>query len=152
MRRSNLRLATHPPLCQRVAMEHDVLVVGAGISGASFAFHAARAGRSVLVVEREERVGGCLASARSEQGYWFELGAHTAYNSYGAFLELLEGAGLMAELQARGKPVLRFLEGGELVAGKNLGLLLRRFDLWELARALPRWFGARPGRLSVRQA
>ncbi len=130
----------------------DVLVAGGGISGASFAFHAARARRDVLVVEREGRVGGCLASARSEQGFWFELGAHTAYNSYGAFLELLEGAGLMAELQPRGKPVLRFLRGDELVPGKNLGLLLRRFDLWELARALPHWFGAKPQGLSVRAA
>lgn len=130
----------------------DVLVVGAGISGAGFAFHAARAGRDVLVLEREPRPGGCLASESTPSGYWFELGAHTAYNSYGAFLELLEGAGLTGALQPRGKPVLRFLEGDALVPGKNLGLLLRRFDKLELLRALPRWFGARPQGLSVRQA
>lgn len=130
----------------------DVLVVGAGISGAGFAFHAARAGRDVLVLEREPRPGGCLASESTPSGYWFELGAHTAYNSYGAFLELLEGAGLAGALQPRGKPVLRFLEGDALVPGKNLGLLLRRFDKLELLRALPRWFGARPQGLSVRQA
>src|SRR5512139_3132533 len=94
---------------------HDVLVVGAGISGACFAYHAARAGRSVLVVEREARPGGCLSSERTPSGFWYELGAHTCYNSYGALLEVLEGCGLLGELQARGKPVLRFLDGERVV-------------------------------------
>ena len=78
---------------------HDVLVIGAGISGASFAFHAACAGRRVLVLEQEQRVGGCLASQRTRWGFWYELGAHTCYNSYGAFIELLESSNLMGELQ-----------------------------------------------------
>lgn len=129
----------------------DVLVIGAGISGASFAFHAARAGRRVLVLEAEARAGGCLATARTADGYWYELGAHTAYNSYGAFLELLEGCGLLGELQPRGKPVLRFLEDGRVAPGKNLGLLLRRLDLVELLRAVPRWRGARMEGRSVRE-
>ena len=129
---------------------YDVLVIGGGISGASLAFHAARAGRSVLVVEKAERTGGCVHSERAPEGFWFELGAHTAYNSYGAFLEILEECGLLAELQPRGKPVLRFMEGNRLVAGKNLALLLRRFGKAELLRAVPRWFGARQEGESVR--
>ncbi|HEX6884907.1 MAG TPA: FAD-dependent oxidoreductase [Planctomycetota bacterium] len=128
----------------------DVLVIGAGIAGASFAFHAARAGRRVVVVEQGARAGGCLATARTADGYWYELGAHTAYNSYGAFLELLEGCGLLGELQPRGKPVLRFLEGNAPLPGKNLGLLLRQLDLLELLRAVPRWRGARMEGHSVR--
>lgn len=131
---------------------HDVLVIGAGISGASFAYHAARAGRRVLVLEQEPRVGGCLATQHTPGGFWFELGAHTAYNSYGAFIELLEGSKLLGELQPRAKPVLRFLDDGKLLPGKNLGLLLRRFDKLELLRALPRWFGAKPQGLSVRDS
>jgi len=122
--------------------DYEVLVVGGGISGASFALQAARAGKTVLVAEKEERVGGCLHTERLPDGYWFELGAHTCYNSYGAFLELLEACGLSKELQARGKPVLRFLEGTQVVPGKNLWLLLRLFQKGELLGALPRWFGA----------
>lgn len=136
----------------RAMGSHDILVIGAGISGASFAFHAARSGARVLVVEAEASVGGCLASRSTPAGYWFELGAHTCYNSYGAFIELLEGAKMMGELQPRGKAVLRFLEHGRVQPGKNLGLLLRRFDKLELLRALPRWFGAKPQGLSVREA
>jgi UDP-galactopyranose mutase len=122
--------------------EPDVLVIGGGISGASFAFHAGRAGRSVLVVEKEERAGGCLASERTPSGFWYELGAHTCYNSYQAFLEVLEGCGLLDQLQARGKPVLRFLREDELIPGKNLLLFLKLFRKLELVRAIPGWIGA----------
>jgi UDP-galactopyranose mutase len=130
--------------------EPEVLVIGGGISGASFAFHAARAGRRVLVVEREERVGGCLASERTPSGFWYELGAHTCYNSYGAFLEVLEGCGRLDTLQVRGKSVLRFLRGDEVVAGKNLLLFLKLFGKLELLRAIPGWFGASPEGETVR--
>jgi protoporphyrinogen oxidase len=122
--------------------EPEVLVIGGGISGASFAFHAARAGRRVLLVEKEERVGGCLASERTPAGFWYELGAHTCYNSYRAFLEVLEGCGRLDTLQVRGKSVLRFLRGDDVVAGKNLLLFLKLFDKLELLRAVPGWFGA----------
>lgn len=123
---------------------HDVLVIGGGISGAGFASHAAHNGRSVLLVEADEEVGGCLRSVRTPEGYWYELGAHTCYNSYGAFLELLEQADLLGDLQLRGKPSLRFIEGDRVLPGQNLGLLLRRFNKLELLCAMPRWFGADP--------
>ena len=127
----------------------DVVVVGAGIAGLSFAWHAAHAGRKVLIVDKEPRPGGCLHTERKD-GFWIELGAHTMYNSYGATLEVLEGAGLIGELQPRGKPVLRFLDGDTLLPGKNLGALLRRMKWWELLCSLPRAFGAKPDGKTVR--
>ena len=63
----------------------EVIVVGGGISGIAFAWKAARAGRSVLLLESGTRFGGCLHSHRTADGYWHELGAHTTYNSYGGF-------------------------------------------------------------------
>ena len=135
--------------CCHVSEKH-VIVVGGGISGASFAFHAARAGRQVRVLEKQPRAGGCLASEASEDGFWYELGAHTCYNSYGAFLEVLEGCDLLGNLQARGKPVLRFLRGNEVVRGKNMLLLLKLFGKFELLRSVPRWFGAKQEGQTVR--
>jgi UDP-galactopyranose mutase len=129
---------------------NDVLVIGGGISGASFAYHAARAGRQVLVVEKDAQPGGCLQSRRCASGFWYELGGHTCYNSYGALLEVLEGCGRLGELQPRGKSVLRFLDDERVVPGKNLGLLLGLFGKLELLRALPRWIGARQDGQTVR--
>jgi UDP-galactopyranose mutase len=93
----------------------DVLVVGGGVSGLGFAWKAARAGRKVVVLEREPRVGGCLHSHRRPDGYWFEMGAHTAYNSYGATLDIVVGTGLTAKVKERGPARAHFglLRGAE---------------------------------------
>lgn len=80
----------------------DLVVVGAGVSGLTLAFRAARAGRKVLVLEREGRVGGCVHSHRRSDGFWFEMGAHTTYNSYGTFLDLVLGTGLRDRVVQRG--------------------------------------------------
>ncbi len=129
----------------------DVLVVGSGISGAAFAFHAARSGREVLVLEAEDTPGGCVRSVRTPAGFWFELGAHTAYNSYQAFLEIVEGVGLLPSLQPRAKPVLKFMDGARVLPGKNLGLVVRLCRKGELLRAIPRWFSAKPEGRTVRE-
>jgi UDP-galactopyranose mutase len=81
---------------------HDVLVVGGGISGLAIAWKAAQDGRRVLLLERSGRIGGCLHSERTADGYWFELGAHTTYNSYGAFLDIAVGAGVAGLVRERG--------------------------------------------------
>lgn len=97
----------------------DLIVVGAGISGLSLAWKAASAGREVLVVERQERVGGCLESHRTADGYWYELGAHTTYNSYGGFLDVVVGTGLAGEVVERGPARGRF----GLLQGDDVDLL-----------------------------
>ena len=122
---------------------HDVVVVGSGISGLTFAFAAARAGRSVLVLEKEGKAGGCLSTHRAGSGYWFELGAHTCYNSYVGFTGLVEDCGLRGDVLPRAKTHLRFLDGDRLVPGSNLGVLLRLFSWPEAAVSLPRMLGAK---------
>jgi UDP-galactopyranose mutase len=92
----------------------DVVVIGGGVSGLSFALKAAQAGRSVTVLERTRRLGGCLHSERAPSGYWFELGAHTAYNSYGGFLDLAIAAAAVPAMRERGpaRGVIGFLRDG----------------------------------------
>lgn len=123
--------------------KHDVVVVGGGISGLTFAAEAARAGRTTLVLEAGGRPGGCLATRRCGSGYWFELGAHTCYNSYVGFTQVLDACGLRGEVQPRAKTHLRFLDGERLVPGSNLGVLLRLFSWPEAAVSLPRMIGAK---------
>ncbi|MEW6752781.1 MAG: FAD-dependent oxidoreductase [Candidatus Latescibacterota bacterium] len=131
-------------------MSADLIVIGAGASGLSLALEAAGAGRSVLVLERDGRVGGCLATHRTASGYWLELGAHTCYNSYVAVADVLDGCGLRGEVLARARTRLRFLDGNRLVPGANLRALLRRLAWGEALRSLPRAFGARKEGQTVR--
>ena len=131
--------------------KHDVVVVGGGISGLTFAAEAARTGRTALVLEAGERPGGCLATRRSGSGYWFELGAHTCYNSYVGFTQVLDACGLRGEVQPRAKTHLRFLDGERLVPGSNLGVLLRLFSWTEAAVSLPRMIGAKKEGKTVAQ-
>ena len=83
-------------------MGHDVIVVGAGISGLAFAWKASQAGRRALVLESGARIGGCIHSERRPDGYWFEMGAHTVYNSYGGLLDIVSGARLEPKVVQRG--------------------------------------------------
>jgi UDP-galactopyranose mutase len=122
---------------------HDVIVIGGGISGLTFAWESARAGRATLVVEREPRIGGAICTHRAGSGYWFELGAHTCYNSYVGLAELVDGCRIRDHVLPRAKTHLRFFDGDRVLAGSNLGALVRQFDLPELLRSLPRAFGAK---------
>jgi oxygen-dependent protoporphyrinogen oxidase len=94
----------------------DLIVVGGGISGLSLAWKAASSCRKALVLERDARVGGCIHSQRRPDGYWFEMGAHTTYNSYGAFLDVVAGTGLAGEVVQRGPARATFglLRGDEI--------------------------------------
>ncbi len=113
----------------------DVVVVGGGVSGLSFAWNAARAGRKVLVLEGSERLGGCLDSRRTAAGYWYELGAHTCYNSYAGLLEIIEATGLRDRIVPRGDARKRFafLRDGAIDMLGPISVLLR-FDKGELLR------------------
>ncbi|MBK9372343.1 MAG: FAD-dependent oxidoreductase [Holophagales bacterium] len=130
---------------------HDVVVVGGGISGLTFAFHAARAGRSVLVLESAGKPGGCITTRRADGGYWFEVGAHTCYNSYLGFTGLIDACALRGEVLQRAKTHLRFLDGDRLVPGSNLGVMLRLFGWFEAAVSLPRMIGAKKEGKTVAQ-
>jgi UDP-galactopyranose mutase len=128
--------------------ERDVVVAGGGIAGLAFAHHAAAAGRSVLVLEAEPRTGGCLNTRRLADGFWYEAGAHTAYNSYGAFLELVEACGLMGAIRLRGEARKRFalLKDGRLSMMGPLSVFLK-FNPLELLAAAPfGLFRAKEGR------
>ena len=55
-------------------MSWDVVVVGAGLSGLAAARAVAAEGRSVVVVEARDRVGGRTEGATLSDGQWIELG------------------------------------------------------------------------------
>ncbi len=136
----------------------DLVVIGGGVSGVVLAAHAAKSGRSVVLLEKEERIGGCLHSWRPTGDFWLELGGHTAYNSYKPLLELLDERGWLGRLQAREALGYKFCQGRRFVSP------LARLGWLELAWNLPlglsrdkrgedleRYYGALFGRRNYRR-
>ena len=109
--------------------EHDLVVIGGGVSGITAAAYGQRAGRDVTLLEAGDRLGGCAHTWHPVDGFWLELGAHTAYNSYGALLalnpdsdfgNLIPRAKVGYHFFADGKPQSPFARLGFLEAALNL--------------------------------
>ncbi len=116
---------------------HELVVVGGGISGLGFAHMAKERGISPLLLEAEDRLGGCIHSYRfdlPEGEFWAELGAHTCFNSYGNLLEILEQLGQLTQLQAKEKLHFR------LLTAAGLKKIPSQLSFFELIRSLPRLF------------
>lgn len=131
--------------------DHDLLIIGAGVSGLSMAHYAANAGLNTRVLEREQRAGGCLHSQRFSgalDGFWLELGAHSAFNSYGKLLAILERLQLLGRLQRRARVSFRLFAAGAVKSIPSQlrfsELLLAPFRLWGLkktGRSVADYFG-----------
>ena len=116
----------------------DLLIIGAGIAGLSMAHYAAEAGLKVLVLERESRPGGCLHSHRFNKAsteFWLELGAHSAFNSYGNLIAILES------LQALDCLIKRAKVGFRLYADGTVRSMPSQMDIPELVLATFRLLG-----------
>ncbi len=92
---------------------YDQIIIGGGVSGVTAAASAARAGRNVLLLEAGDRLGGCVHTWQPTDDFWLELGAHTAYNSYGAMLAL-NGDPEFGNLIPRAKVGYHFLADGRV--------------------------------------
>jgi UDP-galactopyranose mutase len=130
----------------------EVVVIGAGISGLAFAWKAARAGRRVIVLERRERTGGCFYSSRAADGFWYEMGAHTVYNSYSNLLDIAAEAGITDRLVQRGPARAHFglLRGGS-ISWLTPPRILRKLNWFEAALHAPFGFFRGKKERSVRQ-
>ena len=138
---------------------YDLIVIGAGISGLAMAFEAQQAGKKVLVLEKEERAGGCFqsASVNGDDPFWLEMGTHTCFNSYGRLLKLLAELGLMDQLTSRQKLSYRMLADGELFSiPSRLNFLELALNGWRLfslnkeGRSVAGYYGAIVGKKNYR--
>ncbi|TCJ11830.1 FAD-dependent oxidoreductase [Parasulfuritortus cantonensis] len=91
--------------------ELDLVVIGGGVAGITAARYAQRAGRRVVLLEADDRLGGCAHTWQPVADFWLELGAHTAYNSYGTLLALNADA-RFGNLLPRAKVGYHFLRDG----------------------------------------
>ena len=77
--------------------QHEIVVIGAGLTGLSTAFHLHRQGRDVVILEKADRVGGQIHTYH-ENGFTFESGPNTGVVS------LISSASLV-NLGARKAPI-----------------------------------------------
>jgi len=77
--------------------QRHVIVIGAGISGLATAYALARQGFEVTVVEQASRVGGCIWSQRTPEGYLIEHGPNSLLNLNPEVDRLCDELGLTAE-------------------------------------------------------
>ena len=78
------------------ATHHEMLIVGAGLSGLSAAAYLTKAGYSTLVLEKTSSCGGLLNSF-TRDGYVFDAGARSIENS-GIIKPMLKDLGIEMEL------------------------------------------------------
>jgi hypothetical protein len=116
--------------------QHDVIIVGGGISGMSLAHYCAKKGLKPFVMEKSGRMGGTFNSCRTDN-FWFELGAHSCYNSYGNLVDLLREIGSLDKII---KPVSA---GYKLFTKDGIKSILSQMSFPELLFSLPRMFGAK---------
>lgn len=117
---------------------HDVIVVGAGISGLSLAHYAAKAGLKPVVLEKAGKIGGSFDTSEmqdKDNSFWMELGAHTCYNSYQNLIEVMEDCGLADQIIPRAKVPFRVLDGGEVKSFTS------QINFFELLTSIPKIFG-----------
>ncbi|MFA5081413.1 MAG: FAD-dependent oxidoreductase [Hydrogenophilaceae bacterium] len=122
--------------------EFDLIVIGGGVSGITAAAYARRAGRNVVLLEAGDRLGGCCHTWHPVADFWLELGAHTAYNSYGALLALNPDPAY-GNLIPRAKVGYHFLKDGKPQSP------FARVGFLEAALALPLGLGKGKAGLDV---
>jgi protoporphyrinogen oxidase len=116
--------------------QHDVIIIGGGISGMSLAHYCAKAGMKPLVVDKNGQMGGTFNTCRTDN-FWFELGAHTCYNSYGTLVDLLRETGSLDKIT---KPDS---VGYKLITKDGIKSIMSQMSFPELVFSLPKMFGAK---------
>lgn len=76
----------------------DILVIGAGLTGLTTAFHLTRSGRKVHLLEQSDRVGGQIHTIK-ENDFVFESGPNTGVVSYPEVAELFAALAPLCELE-----------------------------------------------------
>jgi len=101
-------------------MTYDVAIIGAGISGLTAAYDLQRNGRRIIVLERQQMVGGNAISERIN-GFLMEHGPTTLNNMVPEALELTKELGLVNQRQYLGEGVAkRYLRHGRVLHGISI--------------------------------
>ena len=129
-------------------MQSDVVIVGGGISGLSLAFYSAKAGFKTTLLEKNNNVGGSFNShlyTGDNAAFWFEMGAHTCYNSYQNLLDIVDACHLAGSIIPRAKVPFMLLVDGQLTS------VFSSLNIFEALKSIPNIFSLKKEGLSVRE-
>lgn len=119
-------------------LDADVCVVGAGLAGLSAARELSRAGRSVVVLEARDRVGGRVWNHTFADGTVVELGAQWIGPTQDRMYALVEELGLQTfPTYNEGQSVMRF--GGKMSRYRGNIPRISPFVLLDMAQAQSRF-------------
>ncbi|KAF9132782.1 hypothetical protein BGX30_012524 [Mortierella sp. GBA39] len=99
-----------------MSMEHpfyDIAVIGGGLTGLTAAIYAARSGRSVILLEKDSRLGGLAQTARIG-GALFNYGPRAMYEGSAA-LRILDELGCKPSLGSGTKNAMYGILDGKLI-------------------------------------
>ncbi|WP_318243566.1 phytoene desaturase family protein [Fictibacillus norfolkensis] len=100
---------------------YDNVVIGGGLTGLTGAVYLSKAGKSVLVIEKERQLGG-LARTTKVNGAYFNLGPHAMYEG-GAALEILRDLECVPRGGYASKKGMSGIYGNQVIhVPKNLSL------------------------------
>ena len=77
---------------------YDILIVGAGLTGLTAGFYITKQGKTVAIVEKQNRVGGQIQTFE-EDGFIFEKGPNTGVISYPEVAELFQDLAPLCSLE-----------------------------------------------------
>ncbi|MDR1667234.1 MAG: FAD-dependent oxidoreductase [Bacteroidales bacterium] len=103
-----------PPALGETEYMADCVVIGGGFSGIAFAHFLYKAGKKVVVLEKDDRAGGQVYTRTTDDGCWFETGAHTCYHTYVSVLEMIRDAGMTSEILQLKKYPYKIFKNGKL--------------------------------------
>lgn len=112
------------------ALHFDVVVLGGGLSGLSAAWELQKAGKSVVVLEAQDHVGGRVRTDHDgwDNGQYFEMGAVRIPDVHNYTLEYVEALGLDLAEFSSGEP-LYYLKGNRFIYQDG--------DAWPLPNGTP---------------
>ena len=86
----------------------DTIIIGGGISGISLSNKLNQVDIENAIFEHKQ-IGGCIATANYKD-FWFEMGAHTIYNSYSDTIDFIKNKNLVEQITTRKKLPFLFVQ------------------------------------------
>ena len=69
--------------------ENRIIIIGAGLTGLTLAYYLKKAGKNILLIEKNDRPGGVIQT-KTENGFTYETGPSTGVLSSEELADLVE--------------------------------------------------------------